>query len=951
MLRKILLASTAALGLVVSAPAQPHEPAGDGEHSHFDLVAPPIDYTLWTLDNGLRVIAVQDNSTSTVTTSLWYEIGSKHDPQGRSGFAHLFEHISSRKTENMPYNLIYSLTADVGGTRNASNWVDRTNYYEQVPAQYLETMLWTHRERMARLVVDEEVFETERGVVKEELRQRVLAPPYGRLQRFVVPENAYDVMPQRRAGIGSIADLDAASFEDARAFYEAFYGPDTATLIVAGNFDLNNLRAMVDEYFADIPARKNPISTVIAQTEPELTGPRTINATAPNVPLPVIGGIWKGQAITHADAPAIRVLMTILSGGENNRLANALVRKGLAVEASGRAPMFREVGHLNIYALARPDRIEAAGEALNAELAKLRSELVSPQELAEAKSEIIAASLRRRETARGRAFELGEALMASGDPDYADRGLVLINQVTPSDVLRVAQRYLDPERRVTVTYRNGPEDRAAYANPLPMPDFGTLPAASAPIRAVKPEGERELPPGPAKVPSLAAPQMVEAALSNDIPVIAAQTGNVPIASVSMVFPGGSKTDPEGRQGIAELAASLAASGFYETDAQTIAARFESLGASFEGEADSDGTTFSLTAPVANLAEAGELAAQIIKGALYPDEEFLRERARRIETLRVTMTDPSGVSQRAGRSALYGNAPYGNHPEGTPTSLANISRSDLLDHRQHFFHPDRMKIVISGGMATDDAIVAAEAMFGDWVSPNAVGRIIDDAAGEALPPRTIVVDMPGAGQAAVFVAMRAPARGATNFDALQIANAVLGGGSSGRLFEEVRTKRSLSYGAYSRIEGRKDGSLLTARSQTRNETADEVAAIMLEEIAKLNAEDFDEELLTRRKLYLQGSYGRVMETSSGFNAIVAGLLLHGLPASDATLMEQRLAEVEKDAVNAAARTVVDPDNATLVIVGEAAKFLEDLKLMRGDVEVIALDDLDLSNPDLRKVVEE
>ena len=951
MLRKICLTSVFALSLASGTAALAQEAAPAPQSQAPTLTAPKIEYTMWTLDNGLRVIAVPDTTTSTVTTSLWYEVGSKNDPAGRSGFSHLFEHISSRKTENMPFNMIYGLTADVGGTRNASNWVDRTNYYEQVPAQYLETMLWTHRERMANLVVDEEVFEKERGVVKEELRQRVLAPPYGRLQRFVLPENAYDVMPHRRAGIGSIEELDAASFDDARAFYEAYYGPDTATLIVAGNFDTAGLRSLVEQYFADIPRRKHATPTAILQYEPEPAGPRTVNATGPNVPLPVIGGVWKGQPITHEDAPAIRVLMAIISAGENNRLADALVRKGLAVQASGFAPMFREAGHINIYALGPPDKFEAAGEALDGVIARLRAELVTPAELEEAKAEIVSASLRRRETARGRAFELGEALMASGDPDYADTGLALITQVTPEDVRRVAKRYLDPERRVTITYRNGPEDPASYANPVPMPDFGTLPPATGPIRAVKPEGEREQPPGPLQSPSVTAPQMVQAKLSNGIPVIAAQTGTVPIATVSMVFPGGSKTDPEGHQGIAQLAASLAASGIYQMDAPAIAARFESLGASFEGSADSDGTTFSLTAPTANLAEAGELAARIIKGALYPDEEFLRERARRIETLNVTMTDPSGVSRRAARTAVYGTAPYGNHPEGTPESLAEINRSDLLYHRQHFFHPRRMQIIISGGLETEKAVGAVEAMFGDWQTPNGVGRIVNQAAGEAVPARTIVVDMPGAGQASVFAAIRAPARDADNFDALQVANAVLGGGSSGRLFEEIRTKRSLSYGAYSRIEGRKDGSLLTARAQTANETAAEVAKIMLGEIGKLNGEELDEELLQRRRAYLEGSYGRVMERSSGFNAVVSGLLLHGLPASDASKMAERLAAVDADAANAAASEVIDPARATLVVVGDAGLFLDELRTLRDNIEVVPLDELDLSSPTLRKAVEE
>ena len=289
-MKHIFASGVAALALTLGGPVFA-EDYGDDEAS--TLSAPKIEYTRWQLDNGLTVIAMPDNSTANVTTSLWYVVGAKHDPEGRSGFSHLFEHILSRQTVNMPYNMINKLTEDVGGVRNASNWVDRTNYYETVPAEYLETMLWTHRERMAFPVVDSVVFEKERSVVKEELRQRVLAPPYGRLQRFVIPENAFDVLPMRRPGIGSIEDLDSASLDDARAFHQAYYGPDTATLIVAGNFEVENLRALVDEYFADIPRRENPISLAIEAKEPERTEPRSVAATAPNVPLPVVGGIWK----------------------------------------------------------------------------------------------------------------------------------------------------------------------------------------------------------------------------------------------------------------------------------------------------------------------------------------------------------------------------------------------------------------------------------------------------------------------------------------------------------------------------------------------------------------------------------------------------------------------------------------------------------------------------------
>lgn len=948
MIRTILLASAAATSLAVGAPvlADAHMEKASAPA----LTAPEIEYTLWTLDNGLRVIAIPDDTTSTVTTSLWYDIGSKLDPEGRSGFAHLFEHILSRKTENMPYNMIYGLTADIGGTRNASNWVDRTNYYEQVPAAYLETMLWTHRERMAKVVVDDEVFETERGVVKEELRQRVLAPPYGRLQRFVLPENAYDVMPHRRPGIGSIEDLDNATLDDARAFYEAYYGPDTATLIVAGNFEMERLRALVDQYFADIPRRANPVDLAIEAREAPATGPRTVNATAPNVPLPVVGGVWKGVEATHPDAAAIEVLMAILSRGDNNRLDNALVRSGQAVQVTAYASSFREAGDINLYAIVRPENLDTASATLDAEIARLRSEPVTAAEIAEARNEIISSTLSRRETARGRAFELGEALVSTGDPGAADKRLAQIGEVTAEDVMRVAQTYLDPMKRVTITYTTGEEDPASYANPVAMPEFRTLRPATGMIRSVRPEATRMAPPGPGDAPQVATPDIVEATLSNGIEVVAVQTGEVPIATMTMIVPGGSKTDAREKAGVADLAAGLADKGINRMDASAIAARFESLGASFSGGSGSDGTSFSLTAPVANLAQAGELAARIVTGAIYPQEEFERERARSIDTLKVAMQDPGGLSGFVTRVAMYGDAPYGSQQDGTLQSLEAINRNDLLEYRQRYIHPDRMQIVISGGIAPDMAIATAEAMFGDWSTDLRPFPIPQEAAGDAPPVRTIVIDLPDAGQASVIAAVRAPSRTSADFYPLELANSVLGGGSSGRLFDEVRTKRSLSYGAYSGFADRADDSILTASAQTKNESADEVVQIFLDEFARLGSEELSEDLLQRRRLYMSGGYARALETSGGFNAIVATLLQQGLDPDEAARFAERLAAVDPAAASSAARTYVDPSRATLVIVGDSSQFLDEIKAIRPDVEVIPATELDVASAALRAMGE-
>jgi zinc protease len=564
---------------------------------------------------------------------------------------------------------------------------------------------------------------------------------------------------------------------------------------------------------------------------------------------------------------------------------------------------------------------------------------VSEAELSEAKNELLSLALDERQTARGRAFELGEALVSTGDPRAADKRLAAIAAVTADDVQRVAQARFAPQARVDFTYAEGADDIAAYANPVPMPRFLSVPPASGEPAAVKPEGERQPPPPPGPVPDVARVAFVESTLSNGIALVAAQTGGVPIATITVVLPGGSASDPRGKEGLAAFAAALADKGTPTRDARRIAAELERLGASFEADAGTDGEYVSLTAPVANLPAAGAVLADILRNATYPADELERERARTIDELTVAMNDPGSLADMVATRALYGDAPYGGVM--TPQSLPGIAQADLIAHRAKWWHPAKAQIVVSGGIAPDTAQALAESLFGDWTSELPAPQPVASPAGLARPARTIVIDAPDMGQSAVVAGVRALARTDADYYPLYLANIVLGSGSNGRLFEEVRTKRGLSYGSYSSLDARSDTGLLMADAQTKHESADEVAQVILDEFGRLSSAPADEEALEKRRVYVSGAFARQLETSAGFNGMVAGLLSRGIAPEEATSIARRLAAVSPQAAAEAAARYVAPDEATLVIVGDAAQFIDALKAIRPNVEVIPADRLDLS----------
>src|SRR5882724_5729245 len=413
---------------------------------------PRIAFRDRNLANGMRVLSAVDHSSPTVAIQVWYHVGSKDDPAGRSGFAHLFEHIMFKATKNMKSEMMDRLTEDVGGFNNAFTNPDVTVYYEVVPSNYLETLLWAEADRLSGLTVDEPNFKSERSVVEEEYRQSYLAPPYGMLE-YLIEQQSFTTHPYKRPTIGSIEDLEAAALENLRAFHETFYRPDNATLVVVGDLDPKQLDAWVARYLAPIPKPAIPLPRVNIK-EPERTAERRITHYAANVPLPAIALTYLTPSEKSPDAEPLQVAATILAQGESSRLYRSLIYDQQIAQSADATPDLREdasVFYFNVV-LASGKKPADVERALLAEITKIQDAPVSAAELDKAKNQLVTNELRQRETSNGKALALGSAAVLLGDPNRVNTDLARLQAVTAADVQRVMKKYFTPANRLVIYY-------------------------------------------------------------------------------------------------------------------------------------------------------------------------------------------------------------------------------------------------------------------------------------------------------------------------------------------------------------------------------------------------------------------------------------------------------------------------------------------------------------------
>ncbi|WP_422056700.1 M16 family metallopeptidase [Sphingomonas sp.] len=718
-------------------------------------------------------------------------------------------------------------------------------------------------------------------------------------------------------------------------------------LVVAGNFDPAQLDKWVDKYFAPIAKPDRPIPRVTVAEPPRTTAVRKTVYEA-NTPLPAVLLSYQLPPDNHPDLPALTVLDGILSGGANSRLYRNLVyRDQLAAQAGTFLDTRQSTGAYAMYAILAGGKAADAGEAaMRREIAELRDKPVSAAELAEAKNEILTSALKSRETAEGKASTLAASIIVSRDPKAADQQLAAIARVTAADVQRVARQYLGDNQSAALTYL--PEAPGAKGDSVGIADTVQVAALVAPKDIVihtqaSPETRIAVPaPGAPVSPTI--PTASESKLANGMRLIVVEKRDLPIVTATVVSPAGGTRDPAGKAGTASLAAALLTKGTTTRSAEQIAQQIESLGGSIGAGADWDAAFATVTVKADQVEPALTVLADVARNPAFAQEELDRARKQTVDGVSVQLKDPAALAGIAASRAVFGNRAYGNMLSGTPTSLPRITRDDVASAYARAWSPDQSALVVVGDIAAKDATALAQKLFGDWKPGNVTYVAAPVTA--APKPRVIVVDLPEAGQAGVVVARPGIARTDKDFYAAQVANATLGVGFTSRLNREIRIKRGLAYGAGSSVDARRQPGIVTASTQTKNPSAPEVVKLIAEEMAKLGAAPVPAAELDSRKAVLIGSFGRRIERTDGIAGALADYVADGVALGTLQSYIPSIQSVDPAAVQAAAKRVLDPASASIVVVGDAKTFVDELRKTYPQLEVIPASALNLDNATLK-----
>lgn len=873
-----------------------------------------LKYDRFQLDNGLTVIVHEDHKAPVVAVSVWYHVGSKNEPPGQTGFAHLFEHLMFNGSENFDGEWFEPMQ-QVGATgMNGSTWLDRTNYFQTVPTPALDLTLWMESDRMGHLLgaVTQEKLDNQRGVVQNEKRQGD-NQPYGR-----VNYNLYEGLfppghPYRHSTIGSMEDLDAASLEVVQQWFRDYYGPNNAVLSLAGDIDLAAAREKVERYFGDIPAGPE-VDTFEAWIPEREHNTREIQYD--EVPAILANRAWVVPERSTRERALLDIAAAVLGQGRNSRLYIDLVYdRQLATSVSLGVTPFELASVFDLSVVLNPgEEASVADEAIDRIFAEFLDDGPTAEELERVVNSMNADIVRGLEQVggfSGKAVILAEGELYAGDPLFIERYLDWINGATAADVRNAARTYLG----------NG------------WHQVDVVPAGEYAVSSNGVDRSSGLPPIPTNLPTLSFPEIHVGTLSNGVEVVLAERHAVPVVEMSLQFDAGYAADAGGKLGVASFAMSMLDTGTRTRDALEISAEEERLGANLTAGSNLDASSVGLSALKAQLSPSIDLWIDVIRNPVFDEEEIERLRGRWINNIAQEKAQPVALAQRLLPPAIYGEGHAYGVPftgSGTEASIASLTRDDLVGFKDTWLRPDNARLFVVGDTTLEEITPLLERAFRGWQAPD-TPLPEKNIADVALPdsPRVILIDKPGSPQSFILAGHVAPGLGSERDLAIEAMNEVLGGSFTSRVNMNLREEKGWAYGASTSLSAARGPRpfLVYAPVQT-DRTGDSLAELVRELETIKTSHRIDESEMSRVIAGLTRELPGRFETSRAvLNSLITSAR-YGRPLDYAASLTQRYEALRLADLQNAADEIVHPESLIWVVVG-------DLDEIRDQVEPLGI----------------
>ncbi len=886
---------------------------------------PPIKYQEFTLPNGLRVIMHEDKSTPIVAVNVWYHVGSKNEVAGRTGFAHLFEHMMFQGSKN--YNEEYfKPLQEVGATINGSTNPDRTNYFELVPSNFLERALFMEADRMGGLLdaMTQEKLDNQRDVVKNERRQSYDNQPYGTAFEKIFAQMFPPSHPYNWTTIGSLDDLTAASMDDVKAFFRQYYVPDNASLVIAGDFDPKQARVWVEKYFGGIPKGTTPIVRP-NPARPKVAG-ETRKTFEDSVQLPRLYMAWQGSQFYATDEAALDILTTILTSGRGSRMQGNLVYgKQIAQNVSSFAYTLEAGGMVIVQATAakRDSSLDEIEKEINAEIERIKSQPPSAEEVSRAQNSIEADTIFGMQTVLSKAEQMNNYNTYIGKPDHFQTDLDRYRKVTPADVQRVAKTYLTADRFI-MSFVPRKDKAASQANS----------AANRPTSApAKKSGDKKdysanLPKdGPD--PKFTLPSIEKKKLSNGLNVWIVRHSELPIVSMNLVIGSGGAADPADRAGLAAFTSSLLDNGTKTRSAVDIANQTSSLGLAFGTSSGWDSSGVFMQTLTKNLDAALDIYSDVIMNPSFPADELETLRKQTLTGLIQRRDNANAIASIAYSQLLYGkNHPYGKSLGGDEASIKALTRDEIEKYYWSSYRPNNSTLIVVGDVENKTLLPKLEKALGGW-KPADVTQMQVPAEVAFDKPGIYVIDKPGAAQSVVTIGHVGVARNNPDYFPLSVMNSILGGQFSARVNMNLREDKGYTYGARTGWSFRKGAGPFDASAQVQTAVTKESVMEFMKELNGIRGTipvtpqelEYSKQSLIRR-------YPGGFETVGGISGQLSSLVVYGLPDTYFNDYIRNIQGVTLGDVNRVANKYLTPDKMAILIVGDRSVIEPRLKEIEG-----------------------